>query len=41
MTPQSRGDKKLKKNKPPNVTKASSRTPKKSYYVAMLFKDDL
>jgi hypothetical protein len=29
MAPQSRGGQKLKKNKPPNVIKASSKTPKK------------
>jgi hypothetical protein len=44
MAPQSKGGKRLKKNKTPNITKTSSETPKKTLYVVLLlltFKDDL
>jgi hypothetical protein len=36
MAPQSRGGQKLKKNKPPNVTKTNYQTPKKNLYVFLL-----
>jgi hypothetical protein len=44
MTPQSKGDQELKKNKPPNTIMAGSQHPKISLYVALLlieFQDDL
>jgi len=44
MPPQSKRDQELKKQKPPNATKASSQTLKKTLYVVTLlleFQDDL
>jgi hypothetical protein len=44
MAPQSKGGKKLKKNKLPNIAKLKPDHPKNSLYVALLlleFKDNL